>query len=102
MNSTEVISKLIEKLIIPQYPFLKLWGIETYIISKNREYMVRFITKKKLDVDIQMKIDSEVKSIFRMTGLDDTEGTTKNKITSWFKYTGGKYWSFTRKDEYEH
>ena len=66
------------------------------------EFDVRFITRKKLDETLQMDIDTEVKNIFRMAGLDDIEKRVRNKVAVWFKAPNGKSWVFKSKPGYEH
>ena len=101
-SAYDIIRNLIEKIIIPKYPFLKLNDIDSYILTNWREYDVRFITPKKLGPEVQMEIDSEIKSLFKMASLDDVERHQRNKIVTWFKTPRAKEWSFHSPPNYEH
>ena len=98
----EIIQKLIERIIIPKYPFLKLKDIDSYMLTNNREYDVRFLVKQKLEPEVQQEIDSDVKNLFKMAGLNEVERYTRNKICVWFKTPRQKDWSFHAKSGYEH
>ena len=98
----DIIRNLIEKIILPKYPFLKLYDIDSYFLTNNREYDVRFITKTKLDSKLQEQIDTEVKSLFKMSGLDQVERHTRNKIATWFKTPRAKDFSFHASYNYDH
>jgi len=98
----DIIRNLIEKIVIPKYPFLKLEDVDSFYLTNYREYDVRFITPKKLDPEVQMEIDSEIKSLFKMVSLDEVERYQKNKIATWFKTPRAKEWSFHSLANYEH
>lgn len=98
----DIIRVLIEKFILPKYPFLKIKDIDSYFLTNNREYDVRFITPKKLEPEVQMEIDTEIKNLFRMAGLDEKERYTRNKIAVWFKTPNAKDFSFHAHPGYDH
>jgi hypothetical protein len=98
----DIIRSLIEKVILPKYPFLKINDIDSYNLTNVREYDVRFITPKKLDAEVQMQIDTEVKNLFKMAGLDEMEKFQRNKIATWFKTSRQKDWSFHSTPNYQH
>jgi len=98
----EILQTMIERIIIPKYPFLKIKDIDSYALTNLREYDVRFIVNKKLEPEIQMEIDTEVKNLFKMAGLDEKERHLRNKIATWFKTPRAKDWSFHAKPGYEH
>ena len=102
MKSEEIIKKLVERVILPKYPFLKLFGIDSYNLTQLREYDVRLITKKKLDEKMQMEIDTEIKNLFTMAGLDSIERYQRNKVVTWFKAPNGKSWTFKSGPGYKH
>lgn len=102
MSPYEIIRIMVERIVIPKYPFLKLHNIESYYLTNNEEYDVRFITPKKLEPEVQMEIDSEVKNLFKMAGLDEKKRHLRNKICVWFKTPRQKDWSFHSKQGYEH
>ena len=102
MSPYEIIETLVERIIIPKYPFLKIKDIDSYALTNVREYDVRLITKRKVDAETQMEIDTEVKNLFKMAGLDENEISKRNKIAVWFKTPAQKDWSFTAKPGYEH
>jgi len=101
-SAYDIIRNLIEKIIIPKYPFLKIGDIDSYILTNFREYDVRLITPKKLEPEVQMEIDSEIKSLFKMASLDEVEKYQKNKIVTWFKTPRAEEWSFKGIGNYEH
>lgn len=98
----DIIKKFVEKIILPKYPFLKLKDIDSYALTNYREYDVRFLTSEPLESDVQMEIDTEVKTLFKMVGLDNVERYTKNKIVVWFKEPRRKEWTFKSSPGYEH
>jgi len=98
----DIIRTLIETFILPKYPFLKIKDVDSYFLTNNREYDVRFITKKKLEPEVQMEIDAEIKNLFRMASLDEKERWTRNKIAVWFKTPNAKEFSFHGKAGYDH
>lgn len=98
----DIIRIFVDKIIIPKYPFLKLDTIDSFALTNFREYDIRFITKKKLEPEVQMEIDNDVKDLFRMASLDEKERYLKNKIMTWFKTPREKEWSFHSKPGYEH
>lgn len=98
----DIIKIFVEKIILPKYPFLKLYDIDSFYLTNNREYDVRFLTKEKLEPEVQMEIDSDVKSLFKMASLDEIERHTRNKIGVWFKKPRQKEWTFHAKPGYEH
>lgn len=98
----DIIRIMIEKLILPKYPMIKIEDIDSYPLTNFREYDVRFITKTKLPSETQMEIDTEVKKLFAMAGLDEVEKYYRNKIACWFKTSREKDWRFHGKNGYEH
>ena len=102
MSPFEVIRTMVDRIIIPKYPFLKLYDIDSYFLTNNEEYDVRFITQKKLEPEIQMEIDTEVKNLFKMAGLDEKKRYLRNKICVWFRTPRQKDWSFHSNPGYEH
>lgn len=104
MRETQIniLKTLIERIIIPKYPFLKLKEIDNYYLTNHTTYDVRFITPKKIDASIQQEIDTELKNLFKMAGLDEKERHTRNKLMVWFKTPREKSWSFKSQGNYEH
>lgn len=100
----DIIRTLVEKVLIPKYPMIKIHDIDSYRLTGRREYDVRFITEKKLDSETQMEIDTELKELFRMAALDETEREARfsNIIASWFKTPREKDFSFSSKPGYKH
>jgi hypothetical protein len=104
MSPYDIIRKLIEKIIIPAYPELKLNDVDSFAVSYRRNYGVRFITKTKLPTETQVKIDTELKNLFKAASLDETEiGRYRpNTISVWFKTPREKEFSFRAPTNYEH
>jgi len=104
MRETQIniLKTLIERIIIPKYPFLKLKEIDNYYLTNHTTYDVRFITPKKIDASIQQEIDTELKNLFKMAGLDEIERYSRNKLMAWFKTPREKSWSFHSLQNYEH
>ena len=102
MKSEEILKKLIERVILPKYPFLKLYEIDSFNLTQLKEYDVRLITKKRLDEKIQMEIDTEIKNLFTMAGLDNIEKHLRNKVVTWFRAPNGKSWTFKSSPGYKH
>lgn len=97
------IQKLIEKVILIKYPFIKLKKIDSYKLTNNEEFDVYFITKNKLEDDVQESIDTDVKSLFKMASLDiKGKGPSRDKIMVWFKTPRAKEYSFKAKQGYKH
>lgn len=86
-------------LILPKYPFLTLDRVDTYSITDIRVFDVRFITKKTLEAQLQMEIDTEIKNLFKMIGAG--EKNVRFSIHSWFKTPRQKEWSFTSTPGYD-
>ena len=95
---------MIERLILPKYPTLKIKGIDSYKLTNKTEYDVYFLTKKKLSQEDQMTIDTQIKSFFKMAGLDIIEKnrTQKNNILVWFKTPKSREWTFHASPGYIH
>lgn len=98
----DIIRMLVERVILPKYTFLKLHDIDSYFLTNNRVYDVRFMTKQKLEPELQMEIDTEIKNLFKVAGLDEKERYTRNKISVWFKTPRSKDWSFHANPNYDH
>ena len=100
----QILRTMIERLIIPQYPSIKIHSIDDYKLTNHVEYDVYLLTKKKLSVEDQMKIDSEVKNFFKMAGLDkiSPNKTIKDNVLVWFKTPRAKEWSFHGAANYKH
>lgn len=98
----DIIRAMVERLIIPKYPFLKIHDIDSYNLTRRREYDVRFIVKKMPDADVQVEIDQEVRSLFKMAGLDEMENDkgSPNVIYVWFKTPRQKEFSFKSPPNY--
>lgn len=99
-----IIRTMVEKLILPQYPSLKIFKIDSYNLTQNVEYDVYLTTPKKLEKEDQMKIDTEIKNFFKMAGLDVVEQNKhkKNNILVWFKTPREKSWAFHASPGYNH
>lgn len=102
MKKNEILRRLVDRVIIPKYPFLKLDKIDDFHLSQQNEYDVRFITKKKLDAETQTEIDTEIKNLFTMAGLDDIQKYKRDTVVTWFKAPNGKSWTFLGKPGYIH
>lgn len=98
----DIIKMLVEKVILLKYPFLKLKDIDSYVLTNNRIYDVRFIVKTKPEPQIQQEIDTEMKNLFKLASLDEKERYLRNKIMVWFKTPRGKDWTFHSLPNYEH
>jgi hypothetical protein len=104
MSPYDTIKRLVESIILPKYPELKLHDIDSYPLNSRREYDVRFKVKEKLPSETQVKINEDVKSLFRMASLDELETNKRkrNTIKVWFKTPNSKDWSFSSPLGYEH
>lgn len=89
----EIIKILVDSVILPKYPFLKLVDIDSYRLTNVREYDVRFHTKKKIEPSEQAEIFDEMKTLFKMAGLNEREFIYQNKIHVWFKHPRAKDFS---------
>ena len=100
----DILRTLIERIILPKYQTLSIESIDSYLLTANREYDVRFYTTKKIPPEVQEEIDTEVKTLFKMAGLDEVEnGRYENNIIAvWFKRRGAKDWSFHSTPGYKH
>ena len=71
-NSIELITNLINKLVIPRFP--KITGVEEieHFSSGFRgdSYYVHIMTSECLEMEEQVEIDSLVKQLFKMASLD--------------------------------
>ena len=96
-NLDDIIKRLLENIIIPKYPSLEIHDIDSFQLVDKRIYDVRFIVKEKLPSEIQQEIDSEVKLLFKMAGLEKIEedGYERNKIKVWFKTPREKEFTFS-------
>jgi len=100
----QILRTMIERLIIPQYPSVRIHDIDSYKLTNHTEYDVYLLTKTKLPIEDQMRIDSEVKNFFKMAGLDKIgqNKTQKDNILVWFKTPRAKEWSFHGAPDYKH
>lgn len=96
----EIITILVERIILPKYPFLTIKDVDSFSAVNRREYEVRFLIKKKIPAEIQVKIDEEVKDLFKMAGLDEIEKHRPNTIEVWFKTPKEKDYSFSSTSDY--
>lgn len=100
----DILQHMVEKIILPKYPTIRLSDVDSLFFAGRRYYDVRFITKKELDSEIQEEIDSELKTIFKMASLDQPDGFNNypNVIRAWFKTPRQKNYSFTAGPNYSH
>lgn len=98
----DIIRTLVERIILPKYPDLKIHDIDSYGLTSRRAYDVRFISKKKPDAETQVEIDKEVTTLFKMAGLDEVETGryNPNTILTWFKTPREKHFGFTSTPNY--
>lgn len=100
-----IIRTLLERFILPKYPFLKLKEIDSYVFSfrgdHNIQFSIRFIVPKKIPMDIQEEIDTEVQSLFKLSNLDKIDENTTGEINIWFKTPREKEFSFHFSPEYK-
>lgn len=87
----ELLEFYIQKYILPKYDFLKLKGIEKELWGLKTKYSVKFITSKKLDIDTQKKIDTDIEKIFSSIGVDVKSDLYKSEISVWYKTPREKY-----------
>ena len=87
---------MVERIILPKYQTLSIESIDSYLLTANREYDVRFYTTRKIPPEVQEEIDTEVKNLFKMAGLDEYEDrrNRRNIVAVWFKRRGAKDFSF--------
>lgn len=104
MNEIEIITRLINRVVLNIYPKLKISDISVTKWYNTKYYNVKLLTPKKLDSNTQEEIDTEIKNLFRMASLDSIEGENhhKNKISTWFKTPKGKDWTFNSNYGYKH
>ena len=104
MSPYDIIKRMVESIILPKYPELKFHDIDSYPTPHSREYSLRFRTRKKLPAEVQVQINEDVKSLFKMAGLDEAENVKyrPNTIKVWFKTPNAKDWSFTSPHDYKH
>ena len=104
MSPDETIKRLVETLILPKYPELKLVNVDSWSVTSYRTYNVRFMVKKKLPSELQQEIDTEVKTLFKMASLDEREQGRyeKNVIMVWFKTPREKHYTFSSEIGYNH
>lgn len=104
MSPHQIIRRLVETLILPNYPALEIDNIDSYSLVGRKIYGVYFKVKKKLPLELHEKIDTEIKTLFKMAGLEEVEqeGHWESKIQSWFKTPREKGWRFHSGPSYEH
>lgn len=100
----DIIRTMVEMILIPKYPYLKIHDIDSYRLTSRREYDVRFITKSHLNSETQMEIDTELKNLFKLAALDEYENEARypNIIAAWFKTPRQKDFSFHSSQGYQH
>ena len=100
----DIIRHLVEKLVLPKHPTVTLSEVDSLFWGGRRVYDVRFLTKKELDSEIQEEIDTEIKTIFKMTSLDQIESSNGNRniIRAWFKTPRQHNYNFTAGPNYSH
>lgn len=98
----DIIRMMIERIIIPKYPFLKKFEVDSMRFTKRREYDVRFHVKEKPSPEIQTEVDEEILSLFKLASLDERENnsTARNTIYTWYKTPNSKDWSFKSTSDY--
>ena len=78
---------MIEKVILPKYDFLVVDRILESFTNHKSTYDVYFSSEELPSLHTQYKILSEVKRLFKMSGLDEPKNkfTNKQKVNTWFK-----------------
>jgi hypothetical protein len=107
-NNIEVITNLIEKLVMPKFP--KITGIEDieHFSSGFRgdSYYVHMTTSEYLESEEQVEIDSLIKQLFKMASLDSANQNPfkldTDKIMSFFDCGDGEGFNFNSPFGYTH
>lgn len=102
----QVIKRIVNLIILPEYPELKFDKIEDTTSSHRRnrkiEFAVYFKSKKNLTSEEQMEIDTELKSAFQMAGFYQRNPEQDVRILAWFKLPNEKNYSFWPSLDYRH
>jgi hypothetical protein len=94
----KTIRNFIEKLVIPHYPQINSIGyLEIDWVGGVFMYSVGFIMNKEISSKLQQEIDKEMKTLFKMSGLDKPSeyGYKNDFIKTYFSFDGGNDYSFT-------
>ena len=107
-DNSEVLRKLIERVILPKYN--KLSHIEDIEVIasdfRGDSYFVNIVTNECLSTEEMMEIDTEVKTLFKMASLtnvsDNPFNIGGNKVMLFFDCGDGKGFVFSSKYGYIH
>lgn len=107
-DNSEVLIKLIERVILPKYN--KLSHIENIVVStssfRGDSYFVYIVTNECLSTEEMMEIDTEAKTLFKMASLpnvsDNPFNVGGNKVMLFFDCGDGEGFVFSSKYGYIH
>jgi hypothetical protein len=107
-DNREVITNLIEKLVIPKFPkIISIEDIEHYSSGfRGDSYFVNMATSECLESEEQVEIDTLVKQLFKMASLDSANKSDFNlysdKIMVFFDCGNGDGFVFSAPFGYKH
>lgn len=107
-DNSEVLKKLIERIILPKYDKLShIEDIEVFASSFGGDtYLVNIVTNECLSTEEMVKIDTETKDLFRMASLssvtDNPFSVGWNKPKLFFDCGDGEGFIFSSNYGYTH
>lgn len=100
-NNIEIITNLIDKLVLPKFPKLvSVEDIEHFSSGfRGDSYFVHITTSECLDANEQVEIDTLIKNLFKMASLDSANKSDfkmePDKIQVFFDCGDGNGFTFT-------
>jgi hypothetical protein len=96
-KNKEILTKLINKIILKRYPELTLDDISPFAFRGYTIFEVMFLTSEILPSKVQNKILNDIDDLFIAAGLNDDENGSPNanSIGVYFKAPGEDEFTFT-------
>lgn len=85
MSPYDILKVLVEKVILPKYPFLEIESIDSEINSRTRVYNITFLTSKPMDLPLEYEVYQQTKRLFKMAAIDSGMNYKPSEIDVWFK-----------------
>lgn len=85
MSPYDILKVLVEKVILPKYPFLEIESIDSELNHRTRVYNITFLTSKPMDLPLEYEVYLQIKRLFKMAAIDSGANYQPSEIEVWFK-----------------
>jgi hypothetical protein len=96
-KNKEILTRLINKIILKRYPELTLDDIRPFTFRGYTIFEVMFLTSEILPANVQKEIDGDLTDLFKAASLnyDENGSPTANDVKVYFKAPGEDEFTFT-------